>query len=520
MRSLLQDVSVQPLVLVFLVLLVMMPFALAETETSPPITVTFNNALVADIIRHIVVQIEGAELVTDDISGTLSVLYLVDKQPEEALDLICKQQGLNWWKEGKVYFVSSHPRQATEAPTEQPAKAAAGPATRVEYIELKYANPSDISWLFGGCREPATPGFADATLGTRKAVTPSPTGLVMSQREVRSPFDEMNQLAFPGTTVLPTPIPGAIAPAPTMPTGPTTPTAAREITGPLAQLLPEGLSRPVAIPFLNAVIVQGPEEAIRQFRLLVALLDVKVKQVMIEANFVNVSTREIYKFGLDWSAVSPNLEVTVSGLNTGGSLVVNYARGNVQAVMQAVIETGRGKVVSAPKVTTMNNLPASLFVTTSYPYFTQTSVVQPGLTGGQVIAGSSLSTVALTSGLTVTPKINEDRSITATMVPQISVVLDTITGPGGSTIPIVESRNITTTLTVQDGETIVMGGFVQDTINRSSTRIPLLSDIPLLGRLFRSRNDTVSESELLIFMTAHIVPDSTPGILTAGEPVP
>jgi len=520
MKSYLCNVmSRRVLVLALLVVAITAPQALAQS--GQPLTVNFVDTAIADVIRSIVIQIEGAGLsMTDDVTGKIS-LYVTDRRPEEVLDLVCKTNGLRWWKEGNVYFVTARAADAAPAAT---TPAPIRPGNKSVAIYLKHAVPQDIAYLFGGAREPLTPGYAEAmsqgSVQARPIATQQPF-LGASGRTARSPFEELKQYTFPGTTVLPSVIPGATTPAPVMPGQPTT---TAEVTGPLSELLPEGLSRPVAIPMLNAVIVQGPEDAIDQFRKLVELLDIKVKQVMIESQFIEIRLNDAARFGIDWSAVAPNLDVTVSGFapaaSSTGFIQIGYARGSLQAILGAMLSSTRAKVVAAPKVATMNGLPASLLVTTDYPYFTQTSVVQPGLTGGQVIAGSQLNVITLTSGLVVTPKINEDNTITATVTPQITDIAGTIPGPGGSTIPIQSSRSVQTTLRVKDGETIVMGGFVRTSQTRNRARIPLLSDIPLIGKLFQAHNNTVDDSELLIFLTARIVPDSTPGALTTGEPMP
>jgi len=514
-------------------LLALLPLALLAATgmaSGQPMDFNFVDTSVTDALHTIVVKIMGADIVLDEsVTGDIPRLQLTQKEPEETLTLLCQQRGLHWWKQGNVYFVSGKPR--ADVPSEPAASTPAAPRLTHEIIPLQHANPQDIAYLFGGARYAATPGYAAAATGSQSGdqVMREATEAIRVRRGLNgaNPFGAtkpgtLEQYpSFPGTTVVQPGVPGATPEA-------VTPGAEEEqpLTGPLSRLLPEGLSGPpVALPMLNAIIVSGSEDAIDEFRKLVELLDVKVKQVLIEAHFVTINVNDLATVGVDWSAIAPNVDVAASGLapstaEGAANFTIGWTSRNLRAILASVTSGSHARLVSSPKVATMNNMPANIYFESVFPFFEQSSVVQPGITGGQVITGSVLNTVYIRSGLYVVPKVNEDNSVTVTLSPTVNDVTSTITGPGGSIIPIVSGRGLQTTLTVKNGETIVMGGFVRSTFTRNRNRIPLLSDIPLIGKLFQSSNRNDVQEELLIFLSASIVPDATPGPLTVSEPVP
>ncbi|RYG70983.1 hypothetical protein EON80_06180 [bacterium] len=267
--------------------------------------------------------------------------------------------------------------------------------------------------------------------------------------------------------------------------------------------LPEGVDRIVAIDPQNALLVFGTDEGVRELQDTIAFLDRPLRQVEIEAQFVTVSTADSRNFGIDFQTAQGNFNANNNGFaseTTQGSVQVGFVRGNFQATLNALMTRNRAKLITAPRVTAINNLTAELFSDTQRPIILTTAVQGGGLNGGQA-QGQNLIYITTSIGLTVTPTINNDDTITVLMEPQLQAqtVLADISAP------LITSQSVRTIANVRDGDIIALGGLKSKDISRGGNKVPLIGDIPFIGKLFRSRSATDNESELIIFLTARII---------------
>ena len=269
--------------------------------------------------------------------------------------------------------------------------------------------------------------------------------------------------------------------------------------------LPEGIDQVVAIDPQNALLVRGTEEGLAELEELIAFLDQPLRQVEIEAQFIDVSTDALKDFGIDFSSFNGPFTASGSGLApapspaTAGSFTLGYVRNNFQATLTALVRNNRAKVVNAPRVTAINNLTAELTVDTSTPVVLTDSI---GGIGGQVGQSQQLFYITTSIGLTVTPTINNDDTITVLMQPQVELQSPP---PPGVSAPSTSSQSVRTVANVRDGDTIALGGLRTKTITVSKRRIPIFSHIPFIGKLFQRSTDIEAERELIIFLTARIV---------------
>lgn len=275
--------------------------------------------------------------------------------------------------------------------------------------------------------------------------------------------------------------------------------------------LPGDIQQLVSVDPQNVLLVAGgSDEDLRRLQSLVDVLDQPLRQVEIEAQFIDLTTNDARSFGIDFSTSRGNIDAATTGFASGpvpGSIQIGFVRGNFQARLNALVANNRAKVITAPRVTAINNLTASLESNQSRPLIL-TSVSQN--IGGQQAQAQQLLFITTRVGLTVTPTINGDDTITVAMAPEISTQ-DGSTGLGNITV-----RRVRTIANVRDGDTIVLGGLKQLTNNRSNFRVPLLADIPLIGGLFRSRNINETETELVVFLTARIVRRAGDDTIVAG----
>ncbi len=260
---------------------------------------------------------------------------------------------------------------------------------------------------------------------------------------------------------------------------------------------------PLAILDLNVLLVHGTQEAIDQFREILAFFDKPTKQVTIETRFVEVQTSRDKAFGIDWFVANGSAEFFNLGFAPGtGINVARFRRGRFEAELRTLLSEGRAELVNAPRVTAQNNMEAEVNFTTEIPYFYATTTYDEF--GNREIT-HEIDSISVSQSLYVTPRILEDDSVVLMLEPEIDDQVGTVAGPNGEVLPIVSSQTAYTQVRVADGETIVIGGFTRVNEDVNIRKTPLLHTLPIIGNLFRSRTVSKRRSELLIFVTPTII---------------
>ena len=276
-------------------------------------------------------------------------------------------------------------------------------------------------------------------------------------------------------------------------------------TGTSGGLIPEGIETIMPYQLDNSLIVRGDQEGIEELKTIIRQLDIAPRQIMIKSEFVAMSTNDIHNLGINWSIERLNSSFATSFKTTASSehsIGIGYANGNIMANLKAQISIGNGKVIRAPVISTMNNMPAYISDSTGVPYQESTIIYNQNNTPS---SSSVTRVVYVTSVLQVTPRINNaDDSITVQISPQIQ---DINGEPEAGEYPIIENHSLTTTRRVQNGETIVLGGFIRKSTTENVDKVPLLGDLPFIGSLFRNTSTKVNDTEILIFLTPTIIPE-------------
>ena len=203
---------------------------------------------------------------------------------------------------------------------------------------------------------------------------------------------------------------------------------------------------------------------------------------------------------------SPQLNVNLPVTNPAGQLaltLINLGSGNlINLELSALEADSRGKVVSSPRVVTADNQKASIEQGTEIPYVT------PG-------TGNSPATVQFKKAvlrLDVTPQITPDNRIIMTVEIRKDSVGQFVPVAGGGFVPAIDTKNVTTQIAVNNGDTAVIAGIYEETLNNDVTKVPFLGDLPYLGYLFKTTNKNVEKTELLIFLTPRIVKESVTAV--------
>jgi type IV pilus assembly protein PilQ len=192
---------------------------------------------------------------------------------------------------------------------------------------------------------------------------------------------------------------------------------------------------------------------------------------------------------------SPAGQIALTLINLGSGNLINLE-------LSALEADSRGKVVSNPRVVTADNQKASIEQGTEIPYVTPGSANSP----------ATVTFKKAVLRLEVTPQITPDNRIIMTVDINKDSIGQLINIGGGFTVPAIDTKHVTTQIAVNNGDTAVIGGIYEETINNDVTQVPLLGDLPLIGYLFKTTNKAVEKTELLIFLTPRVVKESVTAV--------
>ncbi len=256
-----------------------------------------------------------------------------------------------------------------------------------------------------------------------------------------------------------------------------------------------------------------------------SVLNASKRQVMIEATIAEIKLSDRYQSGVDWSVIAEdpssgiNLLTDLSGSNLASSpfsqLTLNNTLGDnqVSLTLKSLEQFGDVQVLSSPKVMAINNQPAILKVVDNIVYFEMDVNTSLSQVTSLTTFETEIKTVPVGFVMSVTPYINEHEAVTLNIRPTISRVIDSVEDPNPafknagviSAVPVIQIREIESILTINSGDTAVIGGLMQDTVNDKETGIPFLSSIPFIGALFRYDDDLREKSELIIFIRPVVI---------------
>lgn len=245
----------------------------------------------------------------------------------------------------------------------------------------------------------------------------------------------------------------------------------------------------------NILIVFGTAAQQEQVQKILASLDVQVAQIMIETRVVDITTNVLRDLGLSWGLTGYPITVTsVTSLPSfPANLTVGTTGGPVIATLAALVQDGKARVLSAPRVAVLDGNKATVNLGEEVP------IPQVDTTGRITFTFKPIGVV-----LEITPRLNRDGLITTTISPEVSSVIQFLQTPAGP-VPRIASRKATTIVQVRSGESIIIAGMISVEERETVVKVPLLGDIPIIGALFRRTTTDRRESEVIFVVTPQIV---------------
>lgn len=253
-------------------------------------------------------------------------------------------------------------------------------------------------------------------------------------------------------------------------------------------------------------------------------------QVLIEAKVLEVTLSDEFAAGIDWSAINLFNNRLSLGASSGSSAVlptftpaaspplgafVGYTSGNFNAAAEALSRFGTVRALASPRLTVLNNQSAVLNVAKNVVYFeldVETTTTDAGI---QTNVDSTIRNVPEGVLINVQPSIDlEDQTVAMSVRPTVTRIESYVNDPAvsfasngniESPVPVVNVQEFDSVIRVNNGQPIVLGGLIQDRTASQQIGVPILSEVPLVGGLFRNQNDKVSKTELVVFLRATIV---------------
>jgi type II secretory pathway component GspD/PulD (secretin) len=307
-------------------------------------------------------------------------------------------------------------------------------------------------------------------------------------------------------------------------------------------------------PRTNTLVITDVPEVFPQVEQIIAELDKKAPQILIEAQIVEINTDRVNELGIEWGGSRGEMayfagpaRLTDYGLRPGfysgdqwkqffpvtsdissgqsseaaattidpifstgqksskGVYYGVFSLAQLQAIFRALISKGEARYLGKPKIVAMNNKTAMITISRDAAIGSKSVVASAGGSAGSSTSGAERSRVGLT--LRVTPQVNKEGYITLIAQPSYSDLVTSGISVQGETVLDPVSRGISTMVRVKNGQTVVIGGMLASTENKSVKKVPLLGYIPIIGWLFTSVSSRRTNTDLVIFLTPTILVD-------------
>ena len=265
-------------------------------------------------------------------------------------------------------------------------------------------------------------------------------------------------------------------------------------------------------PFDNTLLVQGTPQEWEQISNLIEQIDIPPRQVLIEAKVYEVDLTGAWSAGvesrlqkLDGSNRTFLGSLAGSSLNLSAGMLVGHAR-QLMEILNASESTTHARVISAPSVIATDSIAASIMVGQDVPTLSSQAVTGAQV-GGTSLFANTVQNRSTGVGLNILARVNSSGVVTMVINQDVSAP---IPPPVGVTVNSTSfsKRNVSTQVTVQDGDTVSIGGIIQESDAQTSAGFPFLHRIPFLGFAFGSKSSTKARTELIVFLTPRVIYDT------------
>ncbi len=280
---------------------------------------------------------------------------------------------------------------------------------------------------------------------------------------------------------------------------------------------------------LNALVITAPPSVMETMRAVIAELDTRRSQVLVEAIIVEVSEDISRDLGIKWqtnledngesvygattlfpSIISDGIDVTDGVASVGSGLTLGYFRnGSLRGLVRALEGNSQANILSTPSVVALDNEEANILVGSNVPFVTGSIQRAGDANPFQTIQRQDIGIT-----LKIKPRINSSNSLTL----DIEQKVESIGQSDARTADIITNkRELGTRVLIDNDDVLVLGGLIRDEVSETQSKVPVLGDIPLIGRLFRSNSNAVVKRNLMVFIHPVILPDRSSGLSVSRD---
>ena len=448
------------------------------------LSLNFQNVEVRAVLQ-VIADFTGLNIITSDtVTGSLT-LRLKDIPWDQALDIIMQTKGLDMRKNGNVVLIAPREELAVKERQQLESRQQISELEplQTELFQLNYARSSDILNIInvGKAGGTGAGGTGDRFLSKRGSAFIDPRTNILFVTDTASKLEEVRRII-------------------------------RQIDTSVRQVLIESRIVIASDKFSRQLGVRlGVQTGFTLQRRYAGGFGGTLSTTPVVTCTGQICTRETrtqtpYELASGIANAgysdSPQLNVNLPVPNPAGQLaltLINLGSGNLINLELSALEADTlGKVISSPRVVTSDNQKAHIEQGTEIPY----------VTPGSANAPATVQFKKAVLALDVTPQITPDGRIIMSVEIRKDAVGQFVPVQGGGSVPSIDTKNVTTQIAVNNGDTAVIGGIYEEIINNDITKVPFLGDLPLFGYLFKTTNRLSEKTELLIFLTPRIVKET------------
>lgn len=264
----------------------------------------------------------------------------------------------------------------------------------------------------------------------------------------------------------------------------------------------------------NSLIITAPQDAMSSLEKVIRQLDIRRSQVLVEAIIAEVQDGSGLNLGIQWNSRYGGAQFTDTGLPIGNlkkdhailngtvnGLATGFFRGDFSALLTALAQDAKSEILSTPSVVTLDNKEASFNAGQDVPVLSGSRTTTSDNNVFNTVERKTVGT-----RLKVTPQINDGNTVQLKIEQEVSSV-DKTSSEAGNLGPTFNTRTISNEVIVNNGQTVVLGGLIEDVNKQNVSKVPLLGDIPLIGALFRYTSNEKGKRNLMVFIKTTIIPD-------------
>ena len=253
------------------------------------------------------------------------------------------------------------------------------------------------------------------------------------------------------------------------------------------------------------------------------------RQVLIEARILEVTLTGEYQFGLDWGAITQAAALRgASTISSGkilgqkfapasGGFQIGVTSTDFSALLSVINSQGELKVISSPKLATLNNQTAVIRAGTDEVFFETRVTETPSLTGTQTSRTVNPRTVTIGVVLGITPQIGADGTVILHIHPTVTEKRGEAKSAIGDTFPILDVREADMVVRAREGQVVIIGGLMQEKRSNTDNKVPILGDLPGIGRLFSSTTQEARKTELVVLLSPTVMVGKKVDDITSRE---